>query len=295
MISRNERFTILGHDNIDVDSVISGILLEKMFKHLNYDVKFKILESNISKDTIKICKKVNINPMEYISDGIDINEPVFLVDHHVTKHSNNVLGCIDHHPTKEIIPFEFVVNENESATAKLIYKFMKIYKMEITKEIIELVLISIFVDTCSLKSSKTNPIDITWTKDMCEKYNLDYDFFYNEGLCLNDLSDDISTLATNGCKEYLYYGHKVKSSYIQVKNNNDLKLINNITNYLKDIVVEEGLSMWVFLVTSFEEDKTYEYRITTNNVDLIVHNKITSRGTTIMPKIEDYFRCKGEN
>lgn len=53
---KNRELVILGHDNIDVDAVLSGILLSKLFNYLKIKNHFYILESVKEGETYNIVK-----------------------------------------------------------------------------------------------------------------------------------------------------------------------------------------------------------------------------------------------
>ena len=53
---KDRELVILGHDNIDVDAVLSGILLSKLFNYLKIKNHFYILESVKEGETYNIVK-----------------------------------------------------------------------------------------------------------------------------------------------------------------------------------------------------------------------------------------------
>ncbi len=58
---------ILGHENPDVDSIVSAIILNKILLKKGYNSKFIIPDDQINKDTLEILNKYNIDPYEYKS------------------------------------------------------------------------------------------------------------------------------------------------------------------------------------------------------------------------------------
>ena len=56
---------ILGHENPDVDSVVSGYLLEKILTKKGYDVEFIIPDKKIDSDTLDICMRNGLNPLNF--------------------------------------------------------------------------------------------------------------------------------------------------------------------------------------------------------------------------------------
>ena len=64
------KYVILGHENPDVDSLISGYLLEKIMKIRGYDVSFCIPDESISAESEKICNKYGLYLGEYRVDEL---------------------------------------------------------------------------------------------------------------------------------------------------------------------------------------------------------------------------------
>ena len=52
------KITILGHDNIDVDSVVSGILMSKLLDFLKIENQFAILEEVKRNETYEILEEL---------------------------------------------------------------------------------------------------------------------------------------------------------------------------------------------------------------------------------------------
>lgn len=279
---KGKEITILGHDNIDVDSCISGILLSKLLTFKNIENKFIILDKEISKDTynclLKLGYDLNDFELEIKSDY------VFLVDHYITVHSNNVVGCIDHHPTIQEFNYDLYLNTKSSSCAKLIYDLMEQEKYPISKEDVLLTVYSIFMDTCSMTSSKLVLSDKNWAISKINEFEFNYSEIENDGFCLTNLNDDIDIVSKNGIKSYIYNNKIVKSSYIQV--NEQSNQVDNILNYLNNIVKNTEIYLWVFLIINFKDNETYEFKIYKDNTLKVIHNGILSRGSDIMPKIE---------
>ena len=49
---------IIGHDNIDVDALLSGVLLSKLFNFLNIKSKFRIIQPIKKDDTFNIISEL---------------------------------------------------------------------------------------------------------------------------------------------------------------------------------------------------------------------------------------------
>ena len=65
------KYVILGHENPDVDSLVSGYLLEKIMKKMGYDVSFCVPDKELSLESEKICTKYKLNPRKYMVDNLE--------------------------------------------------------------------------------------------------------------------------------------------------------------------------------------------------------------------------------
>lgn len=280
---------ILGHKNPDVDSIVSGIILSKYLNYKGYNCSYIIPDKNIDHESYTVLKEFGIDCKDYLKD-MPGDSNLILVDHHETSYRGRVLAVIDHHPTIKQFNYPFYINKASSSTSKLIYDIIKNEDDSfLTKDIIELIILSMLIDTCSFKSSKTNPVDIPWTKKICIDLNLDFERLKRLGYCLTNLDNpDISCM--HGFKEFKYNNKIVKTSYIQCNSFNFYKINKNV-EILKNKVINDNIFMWMFLVTDIENEKSLEYRIYQNNIELIEHDFIASRGSNIMPQIEKMINC----
>ena len=123
MLNCNQKIIILGHNYPDVDSIVSGYLLERCLVKEGYDAKFYILDKEINKETSEILNKYNFDVSYYQNNYIeDKNNVYFLVDHNETTVNGNIVGIIDHHPTNKKIEVECYFNKPISSTALYICK-----------------------------------------------------------------------------------------------------------------------------------------------------------------------------
>lgn len=287
-----KNIVILGHQNPDVDSMVSGVVLSEYLKHRGYNCSYIIPDRVVDEESAIIISNFGIDYKKYQGD-IPNDSYLILVDHHETIHKGNVLAVIDHHPTIKEFNYPIYINKKSSSTSKLIYDIIKNEDNSfLTKKIMEQLIIAMLVDTCSFKSSKTNPNDILWTKDICDELNLDLDKLKTVGYCLTDLKNP-ATSCTHGFKQFTYHNKLVKTSYIQCDSFNFDKINANI-EILKDKVKKDNIFMWMFLVTDIKNEKSLEYRIYSDKIDLIKHNFIVSRGSNIMPEIEKLINKKVE-
>lgn len=282
-----KKYIILGHENPDVDSIVSGYLLEKLLLSKSFNVEFIIPDKRIEKDTVRLCKEfgLDIEKLGYLKDlptNKDYN--YILVDHHDRITPGIITAVIDHHPTKTLLNIPWYQNVQSSSTTCLICRGNENY---FNKSDIELAILASMVDTASFHSTKTCNSDVSWVKEMCQKYNIDYNRLYKKGLCLTDMSN-IDEVKLNGLKKYNFEGNLVESSYIQIEEiTNYSKKITYIIDSLMNYVKENNLKVFVFIVHDMKTFKTTVYNITANDYTVRYYNEYTSRGNNIIPEIEE--------
>lgn len=285
-----EKICVIGHDNIDVDATLSGILLAKLLNFLGLDADFEILQNVKHNLTHKIIYDLtNIDLNIYESPNENSLRSLVLVDHYKTTHEGTVIACIDHHPTTENNAYPFSYVRNCSATAFMIYELMEAANYPISADDAKLIIVSMMVDTVSFRSSKTISKEVEAAKALATKFNLDYDYLEKYCLCLTPIENmSIAEIVSNGGKKYTYNGHSVTSAYLQLYGMPDKISLNDWLHTLK-LAVSNGIEMAVFIIFDLKNCITYEYRITLNSFEEIAHKGILSRGKDIMPKIEAIF------
>lgn len=288
---RGKKITILGHDNIDVDATLSGILMSKLLDFLKIDNQFAILEEVKRNETYEIIEEllgIDMKEWEVKEESEDRN--LFLVDHYETVHEGNVVGCIDHHPTKKEKNYEFKYTRNSCAAAYLIYEIMKEVNFPIEKEIAKMIIVSMMVDTTAFRSSKTIPEEVEQAKKLAEEYQLDYSSLEKSCLCLTPIEKLSTTeIISNGQKWYNYNESKVGSAYLQLYGLPDKEKVKLWLSFLKEKLNETNSDMLVFIIFDTKSNKTYEYRVTKFGIQKFIRNGILSRGKDIMPVIEKMF------
>lgn len=289
---KDRELVILGHDNIDVDAVLSGILLSKLFNYLKIKNHFYILESVKEGETYNIVKGLfGIDMKQFEKIGENEKRLLFLEDHFETVHAGKIIWCIDHHPTSREVKYNFMYKRNSCAAAYLIYEIMQLVGYKPSAEEAKMIIVSMMVDTTSFKSSKTIMEEVDVAKKLAHEYELDYDYLIKYCLCLTPIDKmTVEEIITNGQKYYDYYGHKVSSAYLQLYEKPSDSIVNDVwIKALREKIKECHLEMYVFIIFEMEKDKTYEIRVTENGVEKIEYPKILSRGKDIMPVVEKVF------
>lgn len=281
---RDDKIIILGHEHVDVDSIVSGFLLEKHLIRKGFNVKFCIPDKTINQESFDICMKYGLNPSIYkfnLDDSKDVK--YILVDHHIRNLKGQIIAIIDHHPTNKKINTKLYFNKLISSTACYIVMNNEKY---FSKEELKLALLATFLDTASFHSNKTREVDKEWVLKYCDLLNIDYNDLYKTGIYLTPLND-INEVYLNGLKRYVYGDKKVESSYVQIENNetNDIK-IELIINKIKCYVKINNLYLFVFIVHDMSNFRTKVYKIANDFIKEKGYDSYTSRGNTIMPEIE---------
>lgn len=281
---KNDNIIILGHKFVDVDSVISGYLIEKCLSKYGYKVCFCIEDEEISKETLDILKEYNFDANMYKREYEDNeNNKYFLADHKDRELKGEIIGIIDHHPTCKEYSIKLYFNKAISSTTLYLCKGNE---NEFDSEDIELAILAAMLDTASFNSTKAREEDKLWCIEKCKEYNLDYNKLYKLGLYFTPL-DDLQKCSLNGLKKYNYENKKVESSYVHIdgfEGNEDK--IRGIIDILKKYVKEKELDVFAFIVHDMKVLKTTVYKIYDDKVKVDYYDKYTSRGNDIMPLIE---------
>ena len=278
---KSESIIILGHDNVDVDSIISGYLLEKSLRGQGYNASFCIKDKKISQESLDICKEYGFDACIYQRE-ISGNKFI-LVDHNEREVEGEIIAIIDHHPTSKKYDLELYSTTHPGSTTLYICEGNEKY---FSAKDIELATLALMLDTASFHSTKGSKEDEKTVLNYCKQYNLNYDKLFKSGIYLTCL-DDLKSVSFNGLKKYKYGDKLVESSYIQIDNGKDNYIkINEIISILKEYVINKNLDMFVFIVHNMVDFKTSIYKITKNNFEEVLYDQYTSRGSTIMPSIE---------
>lgn len=292
-VKQKGKLTILGHDNIDFDAFVSGILLSKFCTFLGISNEFILLERPRKNDTSRLIRKILGMEVRkfYVGQVEDKNRKLILVDHYHTNHLGTVLACIDHHQTQQNITYPFYYSSISCSTAYIIYNMMKQRNYPFKTEEIEWVMASMVTDTSYFKNGKTVVTQVEELKQVGYRYHLDFTQMQSYGLGSTPIYRmPLKAVIENGAKEYHFFGKKVCSSYIQL-GMDEIYLFDFYLNCcLKKIAKQskkENIFLWIFIIYDLKKDKTYQYWISKDKITQLEHNTILSRGTDIMPKIEE--------
>ena len=279
---------ILGHSKPDVDSILSGIILERILNKKNNtnDYKFVIPDEKVDLDTTMI-ENLGINLSDYRNIPILKEDELILVDHNEeTRFDNLIVAIYDHHPDTSVVSnrkenLKYINRQSCSTTTIIAQEYLEY----ITKEIFVLVLVAALVDTASFHSTKTNKEEEFWLKEKCQEFNVDYNKYYDIGIYLTDISNT-RNVYLNGLKKYTEGKNKIESSFIQIKDSEENQnKINEIISYIKEYIIKNDINIFVFLVHEMDEFKTTAYFITKEGITKKEYQEYTSRGDKIIPEL----------
>ena len=280
----NEKIIILGHENPDVDSIISGFLLQQLLNKKGIPAEFIIPDKTIEQDSVKICLSYGLNPYKFQKE-IDISsesQKYILVDHHERELNGEIIAIIDHHPTNKKITIPNYYNQISSSTSCILCKNNEIY---FSKKELELAIVAALVDTASFHSTKSRKEDKVWIENWCNKLKLDYKKLYKIGLSLTSL-ENLESASLNGLKKYNFYSNIVQSSCIQIENTpSNHKKIKKIIEYLKQYVHDNNVDIFIFIVHDMTNFCSKVYQISKTEVIEKEYKQYTSRGNTIIPEV----------
>ena len=288
------KIVILGHENPDVDSLLSGYLLEKYMNDRYGNVfKYVIPDKVLDEESIEILNKIGVDVSKYRGYKVSSDDKLFLVDHNVeNRFDNEVIGVIDHHPVVEgrdnFKKPDFYLNQNACSTTAIIAQMFDIKD----KDDFIAALVGALVDTASFNSTKTNILQVEWFKKRCLELGIDFDKYYDIGLCLTDI-DNLNEAYLNGLKKYNIEGNTVESSYIQIKGvlENSLK-INQLTELIEEYRVANNIDYFVFIVHDMDKFETTTYTLSNDGISMKHYDKYTSRGNVIIPELKEYLLNK---
>lgn len=281
---KEKHYIILGHENPDVDSIISGILLERLLLRKQIAASFIIPDAIIELEHLEVCKKYGIDPTIFQKPLLDQEDNLYLlVDHHQRQLKGKIVGVIDHHPTIEENNISYYQNEAASSTTCLICQGQEEF---FTKEELQLAIMAMFVDTAAFHSTKARTSNLQWAEELAKRYELDLSPFYQEGLCLTPLHS-LEEAALHGLKTYSLQGKSIASSYIQVQDvEGKSEFLTTTLSFLKDYLRKEKLDLFAFIVHDMDSFKTTLYQVLPENITIKEYSEYTSRGSTIIPEIE---------
>lgn len=281
----NKKLVILGHKNPDIDSIISGILLEYYLNnHTKYQAEFVIPDEKIEKDTKSICEKYNIDYQSHQRKLNQNDNQIILVDHNERNiEGAKIVAVYDHHPTTKQHFYPVYHNEIISSTAALIVQGREHF---FPRELLKLAVLATFVDTASFNSTKAQEKDKIWAEKIIKLFHLNKEELYEVGLSLTDTSN-LEEAAFSCLKKYNIKERKIEVSSIQIssKKTSDEEL-NKIKEIVLNYFIDNDLDVYILIIHDMDLMKSTAYKIFKDGIEIDKYDKYTSRGNVIIPKLE---------
>lgn len=271
---------ILGHENPDVDSIVSGYLLEKYLSMKGMNTEFIIPDEQIDLETINICLKYGLDAQKYqkpLSKGFN---QYILVDHNDREVNGEIIAIFDHHPSFKENNIKHYYNKRISSTTCLICQNNEDM---FSDDDLKLAFVAAMVDTASFHSTKGRKIDNEWIKKICNQREINYDEIYQSGLMLTNLNN-LNLAALHGLKKYHIDDIVMEASYIQIADVNQ-NVIDNMLDYLKDYRNKKKLTCFVFIVHDMVKFASKVYILFHNNIKIKNYKTYVSRGDQIIPDL----------
>lgn len=281
----DDKLIILGHENPDVDSIVSGIILEYYINHhTKYHGEFVIPDSEIRKDTQRICDMYSIDYKLHQRELTSDDKFIILVDHNEREIDDaEIIAIYDHHPTTKQNYCPVYHNEKISSTAALLTQGRESY---FPIELLELAVMATFVDTASFNSTKAQEKDKIWADEMIRIFNFNKEKMYEVGLALTDLTD-LEEAAFTCLKRYEIEDKQVEVSVIQI---DSTKTSDEEMDKIKEIVIKyflgKNLDVFVLVVHDMNLMKSTAYKVFGDGIEIDEYDQYTSRGNVIIPKLE---------
>ena len=285
---------VLGHKNPDVDSLVSTYLMAKILKHFNINATPSILIpiEQVDLFTKEVLNDFGISLSEFNYIRPKINDLFFLVDHNDVSESIGegfeVLGVIDHH--SKITTLQNVCIKEFDSNSLLIFDIFR-HKYDFSTLEKKQILISTMIDTCFLKSSRTQKENNHLIKMLVSEHSnlecyisqLEDKYFVG-----SDFSKSIEELALNGTKEHSICDELIISSYIEHKNSLDIKVIDSLRDYIQEESKRLSLKR-LFIIFNIEEGNTKALYFKDGNLTIkLNYNCIASRGSKVIPDLKKF-------
>ena len=285
--ARRGRLIITGHDEADVDSMASCVLLRELCAWWGITAQIA-LATRADRQSRRVMPRFGVTPDDLVGE-LKAGDMLALVDHHAPLHAGTPVACIDHHPTACPPEFAYVQIEPSGACALMVLRLMEEAGMTPSPEQTALAVTALYLDTLALRSPKVPPEEIAWARAQAQRLGLDEAWLEREGLHLCDPGRPASELAMHGKKTYTFAGARVVSTHLQAKDMTQ-ETLEAILAQVQRAAHEEGAALWVFLLHEPLEERSTRYDVTPDGRMMrIAYDHLVSRGRDVMPDVEKMF------
>lgn len=289
-LAKKKRIKIIGHKNPDFDSVASGILMEHFLRSNDVDARF-VCKGLSDRHATAALKYAGVDICAYYG-RVEHDDLLFLVDHHSTEYENDVIGCIDHHPTTLDISFPIYLNEPSSSCALSILRLAEKSGVVFDRNDVRLALMSVYMDTRSCKSTKFVSSDTEWIKETEEKYSFadELEAFEQFGYCMTDMSAPVEKISENDIKEYTFNGERIIVSHVQALGGaENERILGEVFEYVERKRESIGARVWILMLSDPKRECTSLIRFDADGTHVRKHDRLLSRSIDVIPSLEKEF------
>ena len=288
--AQETRIVITGHDNPDVDSVASCVLMQRLLARMGIAAEI-VLATRADGQSRRVMPRFHVNPDGYTGQTQE-SDALILVDHHQPLHKGRVIACIDHHPTDFPPDYPYTQIDPSGACAVMALHLMEEAGVPVTDDDRALAVTALYLDTIALRSTKIPPQEAAWGRQQAAALGLDEGWLNAEGMRLRDMSAPAEELAMLGKKTYDFGGSRVISTYVQTHGVGKEKL-QEILSVIRAALIKESADLWVFLVHDPVDGCSTQYDVEPDGtVNEYQYGMLASRGKDVMPRVERMMRAK---
>ena len=289
----HRRLVITGHDNPDVDSVISCVLMQRLLAAWQINARI-VLTTPADRQSQRVMARFGFCVDDWLGETEE-EDGLILVDHHQPLHAGVVLACVDHHGTPCPPQYPYTQIEACGACAAMVLRLMQEAEAPVSDEDMTLAVTALYLDTIALRSTKVLADEVVWAKAQVKRLGMDEGWLLGEGLKLEDMTLPPQELARRGRKTYRYGDRTVISTYVQTDAMTPGRL-SAILDVIHEEIQREKAVLWVFLVHDPIGQRTMEYDVSADGgVCVIDHGCLASRGKDVMPRVEQMIRKAEEH
>ena len=279
---------ILGHDNPDMDSLLSCVLMQRLLFFWGFPSRI-VLHTPADGQCRRLMPQMGFDIARW-RGKTGPGDRLILVDHHEKQHEGQVVAIVDHHPTAYPPNAPYVQLEPSGACAAMVYRLMLEAGMEADADNEALAVSALYLDSVALRSTKILPQEAAWAKERACALGLDLAWLTREGLGLQDMRLPVEILAMTGKKRFQFSGRLVCSSYVQTNEMTSERLC-ALLDCVRTALKEEGAALWVFLHHDPDAMRSMEYDLFADGtMETIDYGRLVSRGKDIMPRVEERMR-----
>ena len=283
-LKKYEPIYVIGHNNPDVDTMLSSYLLSNILKYFGIKSYYCFLREGYTPSSYNgrlVNDYLDFNPI--IIDNNDVSNYHFaLVDHNdpmqSIKTAENVVFGMDHH--RDSGKASNILFGKTCSNGLFIYEYFKdIYNFSEKEK--ELIYLTTMCDTLFFKSDRYT----SYNRDLINELGIDLDSekLLKKYFAPTDLSMGIKKYLEKSDRDFAYHGVLFSSSVIHSFDDN-----NKILEYKEEISKrnDNHLGMWRDLTNN----KTYAFLKVNGQFTEFQYDLIASRASTVMLDVIEFLK-----